>query len=191
MPRSTGPRARLTRAPAPAQGVDTGFSQIAQRGAAGEETLVWNFPLDVSFKATNAFGWPRLVLSSFNVDSLGRDVVCGYGSVHLPTTPGRHVRYVRMFTPLSSSKLQEWVSWALGRPPQFFEADFVARDEGREGEARRRCRRSPRARLAHAPLPVTRVRSTGVVKLVLNVTTRGMEALGYRTGPRAKEDVRG
>lgn len=51
--------------------------------------LVWNFPLDVTYKATNAFGWPQLVVSVYGVDALGRDVVQGYGCMHLPTCAGR------------------------------------------------------------------------------------------------------
>jgi len=54
-------------------------------------SLVWNFPLDVTFKSTNAFGWPQLVLSVFEVDRLGRDIIKGYGSIHLPIAAGRFV----------------------------------------------------------------------------------------------------
>jgi hypothetical protein len=43
----------------------------------------------VTFKSTNAFGWPQLVLSVFCVDSLGRDIVKGYGCTHLPISAGR------------------------------------------------------------------------------------------------------
>jgi B9 domain-containing protein 1 len=60
---------------------------------------VWNFPIDLTLKSTNAFGWPRLALSVFAVDALGRDSVVGYGAVLLPTTPGRHERWVYMYAP--------------------------------------------------------------------------------------------
>lgn len=45
------------------QGLDTGLSQIAQRAGGQDTAVVWNFPIDVTFKATNAFGWPRIALS--------------------------------------------------------------------------------------------------------------------------------
>jgi B9 domain-containing protein 1 len=51
--------------------------------------LVWNFPVDVTYKATNAFGWPQVVVSVYGVDALGRDVIQGYGCMHLPTCAGR------------------------------------------------------------------------------------------------------
>jgi hypothetical protein len=49
-----------------AQGIDAGFSQEAQKGGAGDASIVWNFPIDVTFKSTNPFGWPRLVLSVYS-----------------------------------------------------------------------------------------------------------------------------
>lgn len=45
------------------QGLDAGLSQIARRAGGGDTVVVWNFPIDVTFKATNAFGWPRIALS--------------------------------------------------------------------------------------------------------------------------------
>lgn len=45
------------------QGLDTGLSQIAQRAGGQDTAVVWNFPIDVTFKSTNAFGWPRIALS--------------------------------------------------------------------------------------------------------------------------------
>lgn len=45
------------------QGLDTGLSQIAQRAGGQDTAVVWNFPIDVTFKTTNAFGWPRIALS--------------------------------------------------------------------------------------------------------------------------------
>ncbi len=32
---------------------------------------------------------PQLVVSCYGLDSLGRDVVRGYGAIHLPLTAGR------------------------------------------------------------------------------------------------------
>lgn len=48
------------------QGVDHGFSQVAQKGSSADASVVWNFPLDVTFKAMNAHGWPRLVVSVYS-----------------------------------------------------------------------------------------------------------------------------
>ena len=65
-------------------GIETGLSQIARRMSGYDSSVVWNFPVDISFKSTNAHGWPRMSLSVYGVDPLGRDVVRGYGSVLIP-----------------------------------------------------------------------------------------------------------
>lgn len=50
------------------QGVDHGYSQIAQRGASSglNKSVVWNFPIDVTWKSTNPHGWPRLIISVYS-----------------------------------------------------------------------------------------------------------------------------
>ena len=48
------------------QGIDQGFSQVARKSSGGDASVVWNFPIDVTFKSTNAFGWPRLVVSVYS-----------------------------------------------------------------------------------------------------------------------------
>lgn len=81
---------RLTAAHALPLHSQAGFSQVAQKGSAGDASVVWNFPIDgasvdgvprralppplppdpvppaVTFKSTNPFGWPRLVLSVYS-----------------------------------------------------------------------------------------------------------------------------
>lgn len=143
------------------QGIDHGFSQLVAKGSSPDASVAWNFPLDVTFKATNAHGWPRLVLSVCGQDLFGRLVTRGYGSVLLPTIPGRYVRHVRMFAPVPSTLLQGFIGWLTGAPPEFYDARFAASSEGRE---------------------VTRVRSVGTVRVTLQVLSRGMAAHGFSTG---------
>ena len=71
-------------------GIETGLSQIARKAPGSDASVVWNFPIDISFKSTNAHGWPRISISIYGVDSLGRDVVRGYGSVLVPTLQSEH-----------------------------------------------------------------------------------------------------
>ena len=101
------------------QGVDVGVSQIAHVSDDGDASrFVWNFPVDVTFKSTNPHGWPRLVVTVVSRDILNRYVVRGYGSVVLPTTPGRHSRDIHTFAPTSSSLLQQIASFIRGDYPQ-------------------------------------------------------------------------
>jgi B9 domain-containing protein 1 len=98
------------------------------------------------------------VISVYSIDSLGRDVVCGYASVLVPVFPGKYTRYVNSFAPISSSLLQSFVAWITGNYPEFYDSKFVSHGVGRE---------------------VTRTKSTGVIKVVFNISTRGMASFGY------------
>ena len=141
-------------------GLETGLSQSAVLNPSRpNQNLIWNFPLDISFKATNPFGWPCLAVSIYGVDFLGRDVVRGYGSVMVPITPGEHTLSLQCYAPMASSWFNQWTAWIWGNPPEFYDPRIVAMPEGRE---------------------VTRVQSTGTVNFKLNVTTRGMEQYGYK-----------
>ncbi|XP_030882371.1 B9 domain-containing protein 1 isoform X3 [Leptonychotes weddellii] len=144
------------------KGLEEGISQITSKSQDVRRALVWNFPIDVTFKSTNPYGWPQIVLSVYGPDVFGNDVVRGYGAVHVPFSPGRHKRTVPMFVPESTSKLQKFTSWFMGRRPEYTDPKVVAQGEGRE---------------------VTRVRSQGFVTLLFNVVTKDMRKLGYDTGP--------
>lgn len=112
-------------------GLEHGITQIARKSVgATDQTFTWNYPLDITFRSTNAFGWPQVVLTVYSINAAGKDVVRGYGCVHIPTTPGRHVRYVRLYSPVSSSMCQRIMSWIMGNPPEFFNAKFVAQGKG-------------------------------------------------------------
>ncbi|XP_076810097.1 B9 domain-containing protein 1-like isoform X1 [Clavelina lepadiformis] len=143
-------------------GLEEGISQITRKSRDERQLFVWNFPLEITYKSTNPYGWPQIVVSCYGPDMFGNDVVRGYGAVHVPMVPGHHTLDVPMFVPLSTSKLQKFTSWLLGRRPEFVDPKVVAQGEGRD---------------------VTRVRSQGHVKISFNVVTRDMKKLGYDVIP--------
>ena len=155
------------------RGVEEGITQMSTaRGTAADagRLCVWNFPIDVTFKATGVHGWPQVVLSIYGSDFAGRsDMIIGYGAVHLPLTPGRHELFVRTFRPLAASLLGRLQSWLMGKRPEFRDAHFPSKGEGRD---------------------VTRVQSFGCVKIVVDVTLQGMEELGYAVPPPVRPGVR-
>ncbi|XP_021103236.1 B9 domain-containing protein 1 isoform X2 [Heterocephalus glaber] len=153
-----------------AKGLEEGISQITSKSQDVRRALVWNFPIDVTFKSTNPYGWPQIVLSVYGPDMFGNDVVRGYGAVHVPFSPGRHKRTIPMFVPESTSKLQKFTSWFMGRRPEYTDPKVLAQGEGRE---------------------VTRVRSQGFVTLLFNVVTKDMRKLGYDTGPADTHGIPG
>ena len=85
----------------------------------------------------------------------------GYGVTHVPTQPGTYTRYIRTFKPVAASTLQRVTSFILGTHAEFFDSKFV-------GQARDR--------------DLTRVESTGIVKVTITVTTRNMKREGYTQG---------
>ncbi|KAJ8037662.1 B9 domain-containing protein 1 [Holothuria leucospilota] len=139
-------------------GLEEGISQVCKRNTYGHRDFVWNFPLEVTFKSTNPYGWPQLVVSVYGLDAFGTAVVRGYGSVHLPISPGSHTSIIPMFVPEASSRFQKFLGWFMGRRPEYVDTNVVARGEGRE---------------------VTRVRSQGHLKVKFSIVTKDMKKLGY------------
>ena len=120
-------------------------------------------PMDVTFKSTNIFGWPRLAIAVYGLDWLGRDVIKGYCSVVIPLQTGSHtITSTALYTPMATTLFNDWVGWLYGNPPEFYNAKFVCQNEGRD---------------------VTRVCSTGgggaTVTVKLHITTKGMKEMGY------------
>mmetsp|Transcript_9595 Transcript_9595/g.8579 ORF Transcript_9595/g.8579 Transcript_9595/m.8579 type:complete len:189 (-) Transcript_9595:12-578(-) len=139
-------------------GIDSGISQTSVKRFYHNSDIIWNFPIDISFKSTNIFGWPRLVISVYGLDYFGRDVIRGYGSALIPLVNGSHAIDVEMYSPIASSLLNQVFSWVFGNPPEFFDSKIVALSEGRE---------------------VTRVQYAGRIRIKLNIKTKGFQAAGY------------
>ncbi|CAG0891867.1 unnamed protein product [Darwinula stevensoni] len=141
-------------------GLGEGISQVTKRGfgEGGSPPFTWNFPLEVTLKSTNPFGWPRLVVSVYGLDFLGRDVARGYGSCVVPLSPGPHRRRVAMFVPTSASVLDGLSGWLTGRRPEYIDSRVVASGDGRDA---------------------TRVRTQGYVVVGFNVVTKDLRKLGY------------
>lgn len=100
-----------------------------------------------------------LVVSTTGPDILGRDVIRGYGNVHVPTSPGRHVRIIPLFQPLSASMMLSFLGICKGKRPELCDpVATLGKGQGRE---------------------VTRMTSYGHVKVVFNVSQINMERFGY------------
>ncbi len=108
----------------------------------------------MSFRSSNVSGWPRLAIT---VRDEQRNLV-GYGSVYVPTTGGSCVRYCKLFAPLASTNIGQFIGKASSELPEFYDMRFTTACKGREA---------------------ARVASAGVVKVVFNTRITGKEALGY------------
>lgn len=47
-------------------------------------------PVDIHFATSGLQGWPKFLFEVWQQDSYGRSAPAGYGTLHLPLTPGRH-----------------------------------------------------------------------------------------------------
>ena len=126
-------------------GNTTGISQHAYKSMQTNDRVVWNFPFELLYRMNDISGWPRICLMLTCRDFLGRDIICGYGVMHVPTQVGAHVRYVQIFKPKSSSYLVDFLGWMDGKPAEYINpVDLLQKTIGRE---------------------VTRVESAGIVKI--------------------------
>lgn len=152
---SYGPDWRLT------HGLTTGISQLSK---STKGVFTFNFPIDIGFESTNAFGWPRISFGVYGHDFLGRDVVRGYGSILIPTMSGRYMKKVQLYRPISGSWWDQITNYIRGTSPEYYETIFTAKGEGRE---------------------FTRVKcDDGEVSVELNVVSKDMERFGFKLEKR-------
>ncbi|CAD5122539.1 DgyrCDS10955 [Dimorphilus gyrociliatus] len=143
-------------------GLEEGCTQKARKNLIETAKFSFNFPIDITFKSTNPFGWPQIILSAHGPDFRGTEQPRGYGVTHIPLVPGTHKRKIAMFVPESSSRFQQLIGWLTNRRPEYVDPSNLAHGEGRE---------------------VTRVRSQGYVTLSFNIVTKDMKKLGYDVCP--------
>ena len=115
--------------------------------------------MELTFKSTNIYGWPSIVICIYGLDELGRDVVRGYGVQRLPRTQGDNCLFVPLFTPVATSPLNGFLSWIMGRYPEFLDPKFIAKGYGRQG---------------------TRVSSAGSAKLRINLFSKDLDKFGFK-----------
>ncbi len=174
-------------------GVTSGLSQIAQwkhippplhnihsnfhgdTNSFYSPTIVWNFPIEISFRSTNIYGWPRISIAIYGLDFLGRDVVRGYGSLLIPIPikalsstnsfstsggrdGGRYEHIIETYRPISGSICHRFMNWINGTLPEYYTTAFTAQGDGRA---------------------LTRVVGEGKVKIVLNVVIKDMKKYGF------------
>ncbi|XP_015117452.1 B9 domain-containing protein 1 isoform X1 [Diachasma alloeum] len=146
-------------------GIEEGITQMCKCTNDARRLAVWNFPLDVTFKSMNPYGWPQMVFSIYGLDVFGHDIVKGYGVCRLPLTSGRHEKETSIYVPESSSKLQQFAAWLTGRRPELIEPSILASGNGRE---------------------LTRMRAQGSISVTFNIVLKDFHKLGYDNGERDK-----
>lgn len=96
------------------EGTDGGQTHV---DAAPEgEAHVWAHPVDVHYATKSLSGWPKLSVQVWSQDQHGRNDVCGYGFVHVPSSPGMHQIECAVWVPEGTlfERIQQW--FVGGRP---------------------------------------------------------------------------
>ena len=78
-------------------GLIKGFTQYSCKGEGIYNYYSYGLNFEISYRSTDPYGWPQLVLNCFTVDSDGNEIIKGYGCVHVPTSTGRHKRKINIF----------------------------------------------------------------------------------------------
>ncbi|XP_020279162.1 B9 domain-containing protein 1 isoform X2 [Pseudomyrmex gracilis] len=147
-------------------GIEEGLTQMCKCSNDPRNLVVWNFPLDITFKSTNPHGWPQLIMSFYGLDFFGNDVIRGYAVCHLPLQTGHHEKRMSIYVPESSSGLQQLVEWLTSKRPELIDPAILASGVGRE---------------------LTRMRVEGAVTVTFNVVLKDLFKLGYDNGENRKK----
>ncbi|EDV43076.1 uncharacterized protein Dana_GF18301 [Drosophila ananassae] len=149
-----------------ASGPQHGLTQLAtNRSGHFNEPIVFNMPIEVTYKSTSPFGWPQILVSVFGRNgSQGRETLLGYAHVHLPVfgsrRPAENLELVQtpILMPKCPSMLADITSWLLRREPEL---------------------KDPKVLLDNLKCKGLSMESYGSLEFQLTTVMRGARKLGY------------
>ena len=142
-------------------GTCSGNTHVDSSGGEGADAT-WSHPLDVHFGCPSVVGWPRLRLEVWSRDSMGSNVLCGYGFCNCPMSPGKRTFEVVTWVPVGGA-IEKLSSFFLGIKPQLQDSSIVSNTKPGEGRFGLKCS------------------SSGVVYVELEVLTANLEKNGVQT----------
>ena len=143
-------------------GIIKGSTQYSCKGEGIYNYYSYGLNFEISYRSTDPFGWPQLVLNCFTVDSKGNQIVKGYGCVHVPTSTGRHKRKVHIFRPTENSNL-------FGK---FFGYNSSNRDDKNDDKT------DPKVISSGQEREISRANCEGFVNVVFQVVFRDVDKFG-------------
>nr|XP_014101038.2 B9 domain-containing protein 1 isoform X2 [Bactrocera oleae] len=102
-------------------GVQSGISQTASnKSGYFKDKIIFNFPLEWTFKSTTPFGWPQLIVCIYGKTRWGVETSLGYGRINLPVfgSDANNPIVAPILCPLNSNMVSELASWITGRNPE-------------------------------------------------------------------------
>ncbi|XP_050744451.1 B9 domain-containing protein 1 [Drosophila biarmipes] len=149
-----------------ASGPQHGLTQMAtnKRGHFNDP-IVFNMPIEVTYKSTSPFGWPQILVSVFGRNGTGRETLLGYAHIHLPVFGGgrpagqAELQEAAILMPKCPSMMADIISWLLGREPEL---------------------KDPKVLLDNLKCKGLSMESYGSLQFQLSSVTRGARKLGYQ-----------
>ncbi|KAH8295112.1 hypothetical protein KR018_007269 [Drosophila ironensis] len=149
-----------------ASGPQHGLTQLAtNRSGHFNEPIVFNMPIEVTYKSTSPFGWPQILVSVFGRNGiLGRETLLGYAHVHLPVFSSRRpaeqpeLMQAPILRPKCPSMMADVTSWLLRREPEL---------------------KDPKVLLDNLKCKGLSMESYGSLELQMSAVMRGARKLGY------------
>ncbi|XP_017053477.1 B9 domain-containing protein 1 [Drosophila ficusphila] len=148
-----------------ASGPQHGITQLAtnKRGPFNEP-IVFNMPIEVTYKSTSPFGWPQMLVSVFGRSGLGRETLLGYAHIHLPVFGSRRPAeqseqlQAPILMPKCPNMMADITSWLLRREPEL---------------------KDPKVLLDNLKCKGLSMESYGSLQFQLGSVMRGARKLGY------------
>ncbi|XP_017008990.3 B9 domain-containing protein 1 isoform X2 [Drosophila takahashii] len=150
-----------------ASGPQHGLTQLAtnKRGHFNEP-IVFNMPIEVTYKSTSPFGWPQILVSVFGSSGRGRETLLGYAHIHLPVFGSRRpadsnqdLLQAPILMPKCPNMIADITSWLLRREPEL---------------------KDPKVLLDNLKCKGLSMESYGSLQFQLSSVMRGARKLGYQ-----------
>eukprot|EP00099_Drosophila_melanogaster_P022863 NP_650470.1 B9d1 [Drosophila melanogaster] len=146
-------------------GPQHGLTQLAtNRRGHFNEPIVFNMPIEVTYKSTSPYGWPQILVTVFGRSGLGRETLLGYAHIHLPVFGSRRPAdqteqlQAPILMPKCPNMMADITSWLLRREPEL---------------------KDPKVLLDNLKCKGLSMESYGSLQFQLSSVMRGARKLGY------------
>lgn len=106
-------------------GLKSGVTQTSSAGSWSNK-VVFNMPIEFTFKSTNPFGWPQIVISLYGTNFWGTETSRGYARVHVPLCGTSKEIRAPILTPKCENLWAALVSWFTDRSPELRDPKILA-----------------------------------------------------------------
>ncbi|XP_061395887.1 B9 domain-containing protein 1 [Musca vetustissima] len=141
-------------------GSKEGITQYASnRNGNFNDPIVFNMPIELTYRSTNVFGWPQIIVCLYGKTRWGIETSLGYSRLHVPIFGSECNQRIKspILRPLCSNTLADITSWITGRNPELKDPKILLDNTKNKGLS---------------------MESYGEIEFVLSVITRGSARLG-------------